>query len=117
MYKSDTKKPTVGNYLMFKLQHEVFKNKEKTITKKIVCSEGQTIKTINNKYFCNKSYLGKTRGISAKGKPIPIIKYDQVIPKNYVFVMGSHPLSFDSRNYGLIEINEHTQYLKPIWRH
>jgi len=78
----------------------VFKKNDITIVKYIVAEEGDSVKIIRNSVFINGKEICKLKP-NANFSPI----MDQIIPTGYVFVMGTHPDSFDSRYewFGLVK--------------
>ena len=79
----------------------VFKKKSMTIVKYIAAEEGDSVKIIRNSVLINGKEICKLKPDS-KFSPI----MDQVISAGCVFVMGTHPDSFDSRYewFGLVKV-------------
>ena len=74
-----------------------------TIVKYIAGEKGDSIKVVENSVLINEKEVCKFKPDS---KLIPI--KDQIINVGYVFVMGTHPDSFDSRYawFGLVKTSD-----------
>ena len=91
----------------------VFKKNGMTIVKYIAAKEGDSVKIIRNSVFINGKEICK---LKPNGKFSPIM--DQIIPAGYVFVMGTHPDSFDSRYewFGLVKKEDIQGKAIGFWR-
>lgn len=70
----------------------------------IGCDEGEVLTVDANKYFyCNGEYLVKAKDLSLKGEMLQHFIFNGKIPEGFMFVMGQHKDSYDSRYFGLLE--------------
>jgi conjugative transfer signal peptidase TraF len=77
-----------------------------------ICSDGSKF-TITS---ADKTKAGAIRPADRQGRPLPAFKYCGVIEKNLLFVgSATDPQSFDSRYFGLVQIQEVIGVAKPLW--
>ncbi len=109
-------KPSKGEYVSFKFQHDLISTKPFLLTKKIACIQGDFLQVKEEVHFyCNDQYLGFAKRSTLDGKPMPIFKWPQgLIPKGKIFVTGKHVDSFDSKYWGFLDVSE-VQRLKVIF--
>lgn len=119
LYLPPKGKPMKGEYVEFV---EVFKSpllkKFKNpvyLIKKVVCTEGDVLRTDGFTFYCNDRFLGVAMGKTPKGKPLKVFEYNGKIPPGYFFVMGTHSYSFDSRYIGLVYESQVTARAIPLW--
>lgn len=98
-----------GDYVLFHFadiaaQYRLDDKRE--MMKIIGCNEGEILSVNADKeYFCNGKYLQvKAKDISLKGEPLKhfVPLADMKVPAGYMFVMGQHKDSLDSRYFGYI---------------
>lgn len=91
----------------------VFKKNNLTIVKYIAAEEGDNVRIIRNTVFINGKEICK---LKPNGMFSPIMC--QIIPAGYVFVMGTHPDSFDSRYqwFGLVKTSKIIGRAIPIMK-
>lgn len=108
--------PRVGDYVLIDppVKNEYTRNK--VLVKKVVCKEGDYIRTVGLDYYCNNVYLGRARTTDSKGKPVEPVLLNQVIGKGYYFVMGETERSYDSRYMGLIPEANIKKFMYPLSR-
>ena len=94
-----------GDYVLFPV-----KGFSAPFIKKITCADGSVLAMQDDGYFCNGEYLG--RAIKKKAQPFV---WNGAIPKDKLFVMGSHADSYDSRYFGFIDRKEVTARVVPIF--
>lgn len=94
--------PKAGDYVLIKPPVENEYTKGKLLVKKVVCSEGDHIRTEGLDFYCNGNYLGRARTADSKGRPVKPVELNQYIGRGYYFVMGEHERSYDSRYFGLV---------------
>lgn len=90
---------------------------EKNLIKQIRCAEGDTLSFKNGEFFCNDLYLCNVIEVTKNNLPLtPMLKENEniIIPHNQYFVMGTHERSYDSRYFGLININMINYKMIPI---
>lgn len=85
----------------FPLDTQYFK-KDTPFAKEVKCESGDILATQGREYFCNSNSIGKARITDSKGIPVKQFTFNGVIPKDFYFVMGDNPNSFDSRYWGLL---------------
>ncbi|WP_267523577.1 S26 family signal peptidase [Campylobacter sp. MG1] len=81
--------------------------KSKQLIKYVKCLENDILKvTSDKKYYCNDEFLGVAKDYDSEGKKLDNFVFNGAIPKNKIFVFGTHEKSYDSRYFGFIDINE-----------
>lgn len=111
-YRSDAA-PQPGDYVLFPFKHPLLDNKALELTKKICCSEGQTLSSQGQQFYCDGQFLGTAKTETLEGEPMPLFNYSGPVPDNHAFVMGSHPDSFDSRYWGFLDLSQSTK-MHPV---
>jgi len=106
-------KPVVHEYVWFPCNHPKLTRPIKSCIKVLRCNEGQLLKTVEAKYWCDDEVLGEARITDMKGFPLKQYRFSGSIPDGKAFVMGESHNSFDSRYLGLIETSKMTR-LSPI---
>jgi len=106
-----------GDYVIFILQSKfINNNKPVEVTKKVGCVENENLEIKYNKhYFCNGKFLGIAKDKSKKGEPVENYKIEGPIQKGYIFVIGDHPDSYDSKYFGPIKKEEIKYIAYPIF--
>jgi conjugal transfer pilin signal peptidase TrbI len=97
-----------GDYVTFTLIHELANHGNGIeVTKKLVCMPGDTLEIKENvNFYCNGNFIGKAYTYSPDiQKELPVFDFQGVIPAHKGFVTGNHPKSFDSRNWGFIDLD------------
>lgn len=97
--------------VMFKLPVDVPKEygfqKGDTFLKVVTCTPGDVIATTEGKWHytfsCNDKIVATAYKYDKLKNKLPHPSIDGVIPEGRYFVTTSHPKSFDSRYYGLID--------------
>lgn len=71
--------------------------------KLVGCNEGDLL-TVDSekKFYCNGEYMVRAKDISLKGEPLQHFVLNGTIPKGFMFVVGEHKDSFDSRYFGFV---------------
>jgi conjugal transfer pilin signal peptidase TrbI len=87
---------------------------DRPFVKQVLCMAGDYLYNIDNDYFCNGSFIGSSKDFSLTGKTLSRFSYRGVIPREKLFVSGSHKDSYDSRYFGFIDISEVCARVKPI---
>jgi len=109
-----------GDYVLFTYRNETIANilgkKSEDMMKIIGCDEGETLTSDENKnFYCNGEYLVKAKDRSLKGVPLRQFVYKGEIPAGFMFVMGHHRDSYDSRYFGLLEKSRVIAKAYPIF--
>ena len=102
-WKSD-KSPVKNDFVYFDFRHPLLPKNFKTLSKKLVCIEGDNLVINDNFIVCNEQkYSIRRNQKTGSGKSIKQFYYDGIVPKNKGIVWGSNVESFDSRYWGFIE--------------
>ncbi len=108
-----------GDYVYFEdaeLARKVGKPEQPNIFKIIRCDEGDVLTVDAGKhFFCNGVFLGVAKDYSLKGEKMQYFAFNGKIPRGYMFVMGEHRDSYDSRYFGLKEKSLVRAILYPIF--
>ena len=108
-----------GDYVFFEdaeLAKAVGKPEHPNIFKIIRCDEGDTMTVdAEKRFFCNGESLGVAKDYSLKGENMQYFAFNGKIPKGFMFVMGEHKDSYDSRYFGLKEKSRVRAKLYPIF--
>jgi signal peptidase I/conjugal transfer pilin signal peptidase TrbI len=67
------------------------------------------------RFFCNGEFLGVAKDYSRKGEKMQFFAFNGKIPRGFMFVMGEHKDSYDSRYFGLKEKSRIRAKLYPIY--
>ena len=105
------------DYVVFPKAHPfLFDGKEKPYVKVVRCLPGQWLKTEPDRTFwCDGEFLGMAATKDSKGRPTPLFSYNGRIPEGRYFVLGEHPMSFDSKYWGFVRRDEITARAKPLF--
>lgn len=82
--------------------------------KKIGCSQGQVLNVIEDIYFCDGKVLGKALKKDMNGNNLDRFIFNGIVPKGELFVIGTHPYSFDSKYFGFIKENDILRKARPF---
>ena len=108
-----------GDYVFFEdaeLARQVGKPEHPNIFKIIRCDEGDTLTVdAGKRFFCNGEFLGVAKDYSVKGQKMQYFEFNGKIPRGFMFVMGEHKDSYDSRYFGLKEKSRVRAKLYPIY--
>lgn len=116
-----------GDYVMFSLLKSKKENDlpEKLIKmieddggysqiKRIGCSAGEKLKTIGNDYYCENKLIAKAKDYSLRGEKLKKFEFSGKIPEGYIFLVGDHADSYDSRYFGLIKVKDIIATVYPL---
>ena len=96
-----------GDYVLFRSRDLIARmgvTKTEEMLKIVGCDEGDLLTvTGEKKFFCNGEYLVRAKDLSLKAVPLRHFVFNGTIPTGYMFVMGQHRDSYDSRYFGLVE--------------
>jgi len=109
---SDLKK---GDYVVFTLHGDRFAKSKDKLIKRIACADGDFLRVIRKKYYCNGFFLGVAKDTTLSGEKLDNFIYGGMMEKDALFVMGEHKDSYDSRYFGLIQKNQVISKAYPIW--
>lgn len=102
-----------GEYLLFHKQLD--RAQTDRLLKKVGCAPGHRLKVKDGEYFCDEKYLGHALTRDSKGTPLPQFIFNGPIPDGTLFMIGSHPRSYDSRYFGFIHADSVLKKAYPIW--
>lgn len=103
IYQIQKTTPKKGDLVIFKIPQ-----KENLLLKRVVATNKDFIEVNKNGVFIN-GILVKNSTIfkfDTKGNPLQNANISKKLQKNEIFVMGDHERSFDSRYFGIININD-----------
>ncbi|MBF4374117.1 S26 family signal peptidase [Vibrio anguillarum] len=81
--------------------------------KSVGCVSGDTLQNRQGSFYCNEKWLGNA--LDSMGDPdLEPFEFSGKIPEGYFFALGTHPSSYDSRYFGLIE-SAKAQPVNPIF--
>ena len=114
-------KVELGDYLVFRhrghsqVQQGLRADHDQMI-KKVSCLPGDQL-TIDeaNHFFCNDRLLGLALEADSKGRPLPLFSFNGTVPADKLFMIGTHPRSYDSKYYGFIDAHEISHQALPLW--
>jgi len=109
-----------GDYLLFPKQLVYVPlqgNQPRTdkLLKKVGCAAGHRLTVNNSEYYCNENYLGRALIQDSQGKRLPQFIFNGLVPPGSLFMVGSHPRSYDSRYFGFIHADSVFKKAYPLW--
>ena len=114
-------KVELGDYLVFRHQglsqvQQGLRADYDQMIKKVGCLPGDQL-TIDeaNHFFCNGRSLGQALEADSKGRPLPLFSFNGTVPADKLFMVGTHPRSYDSKYYGFIDVLEISHQALPLW--
>ncbi|MCG3113363.1 MAG: S26 family signal peptidase [Candidatus Manganitrophus sp. SB1] len=115
--RAPSKEQMVRNaYVLFELNSRYLEGaKTQKTLKQVACSEGDTLTVKEGYYYCNDTYLGQAKDYSLKGEKLPHLEFEGVIPKESLFVFGSHVDSLDSRYFGFVRKEDVIAIAHPVF--
>ena len=104
-----------GSYVLIELYTDVQPDcMPCLISKKVACTEGDTLGINGNEYFCNDEFIGKSKKFSQKGKPTNPYRQAGKLQKGQIFLTGNHKDSYDSKYFGPRKTEDVKAILQPI---
>ena len=103
IYQIQNTTPKKGDLVIFKLSQN-----NKILLKRVVAANGDFVKVDKNGVFINKILVKNSTifKFDTKGNPLQNVNINRKLRTNEIFVMGDHKRSFDSRYFGIININD-----------
>jgi signal peptidase I/conjugal transfer pilin signal peptidase TrbI len=84
--------------------------------KVVGCDEGDLLTVdCQKRFYCKGEYLVQAKEFSLKGEPLRHFVFNGPVPNGFMFVMGQHKDSYDSRYFGLVEKNRIRAKAYPIF--
>lgn len=114
-------KVELDDYLVFRHQglsqvQQGLRADHDQMIKKVCCLPGDHL-TMDaaNHFFCNGRSLGQALEADSKGRPLPQFLFKGQVPAGKLFMVGTHPRSYDSKYYGFIDVHEISHQALPLW--
>lgn len=108
-----------GDYVLFRhkeLSDRMGMKKSEDVMKILGCNEGDLLTVdAEKKFYCNGEYLVRAKDISLKGEPLQHFIFNGSVPKGFMFVMGQHKDSYDSRYFGFVDKSRILAKAYPIF--
>lgn len=82
--------------------------------KRIGCNAGEELKNIGNDYYCENKLIAKAKDYSLGGEKLKKFEYAGKIPEGYIFLVGDHADSYDSRYFGFIKVKDIIATVYPL---
>ncbi len=94
-----------GKYVLFDEPKNPYITDPKTLntTKRVMCEGGDVLVVEGEWFYCNGQFLGVGKHYTLTGLQVKLFTFNGVVPKDSLFVMGTHKDSFDSRYFGFIK--------------
>jgi len=102
-----------GDYLLFHQQLDEAKTDK--LLKKVGCAAVHRLTVNNGEYYCDENYLGHALTQDTQGKRLPQFIFNGLVPPGSLFMVGSHPRSYDSRYFGFIYADSVLKKAYPLW--
>jgi len=114
-------KVELDDYLVFRHQglsqvQQGLRADHDQMIKKVGCLPGDYLNMdAANRFFCNGRPLGQGLEADSKGRPLPMFSFNGLVPADKLFMVGTHPRSYDSKYYGFIDVHEISHQALPLW--
>ena len=114
-------KVELDDYLVFRHQglsqvQQGLRADHDQMIKKVGCLPGdQLTMDAANQFFCNGRPLGQALEADSKGRLLPHFSFNGPVPADKLFMVGTHPRSYDSKYYGFIDVHEISHQALPLW--
>lgn len=83
----------------------------KSVIKQVGCSAGNNLSKQGHLFRCDGMVIAETLEMDGKGNPLPRFTFNGLIPDGYMFLIGDHDRSFDSRYFGLVATTKTTKVI------
>lgn len=83
--------------------------------KRIGCSAGEKLKNIGSDYYCENKLIAKAKDYSLGGERMKRFEFAGIIPEGYIFLIGDHVDSYDSRYFGFIKEKDILATVYPLF--
>lgn len=97
--------PGLGDYARVPVRNKLIEDGEaSTLTKRIACAAGDKLTFDGEAHYCNgvKVDTINVRALD-DGTRMPIFEFNGVVPAGKLYLLGTHPRSFDSRYLGFFD--------------
>ena len=110
-----------GDYLVFRhrdlaqVRQGLGANRERMI-KRVGCRPGEWLQVdAEYRFSCNGRPLGQALATDSQGRPLPQFTHNGPVPAGQLFLVGTHPRSYDSRYFGFVDAHEILHQALPLW--
>ena len=110
-----------GDYLVFRhrdlaqVRQGLGTNRERMI-KRVGCRPGEWLRVdAELRFSCDGSPLGQALTNDSQGRPLPRFTHNGPVPTGQLFLVGTHPRSYDSRYFGFVDAREILHQALPLW--
>ena len=110
-----------GDYLVFRhrdlaqVRQGLNANRERMI-KRVGCRPGEWLQVdAEQRFACDGRLLGKALATDSQGRPLPRFTHNGPVPAGQLFLVGTHPRSYDSRYFGFVAAREILHQALPLW--
>jgi conjugal transfer pilin signal peptidase TrbI len=111
---SDINKDT--EYILFIPPKSKYIESDAKYLKKISCKEGDYLTVKQRDYFCNNKYIGTASEFDGNMNKIEYFEFNGIIQNGKYFVIGSHPLSHDSKYFGFVDKSQILRKAEPLFK-
>ena len=90
-------------------------NRERMI-KRVGCRPGEWLHVdAEHRFSCDGRPLGQALATDSQGRPLPRFIHNGPVPEGQLFLVGTHPRSYDSRYFGFVDAREILHQALPLW--
>ena len=90
-------------------------NRERMI-KRVGCRPGEWLRVdAEHRFTCDGRPLGQALATDSQGRPLPRFIHNGPVPEGQLFLVGTHPRSYDSRYFGFVHAREILHQALPLW--
>ena len=90
-------------------------NRERMI-KRVGCRPGEWLqKDAQHRFACEGRPLGQALATDSQGRPLPRFIHNGPVPAGQLFLVGTHPRSYDSRYFGFVHADDLLHQALPLW--
>ena len=110
-----------GDYLVFRhrdlaqLRQGLGASRERMI-KRVGCRPGEWLHVdAEHRFTCDGRPLGQALATDSQGQSLPRFTHNGPVPTGQLFLVGTHPRSYDSRYFGFVHAREILHQALPLW--
>ena len=110
-----------GDYLVFRhrdlnqVRQGLGTNRERMI-KRVGCRPGEWLRVdAELRFTCDGRPLGQALATDSQGRPLPRFTHNGPVAAGQLFLVGTHPRSYDSRYFGFVDAHEILHQALPLW--
>jgi len=84
--------------------------------KRVGCRPGERLQVdAQHRFTCDGRPLGSALATDSQGRPLPRFTHNGPVPAGQLFLVGTHPRSYDSRYFGFVDAREILHQALPLW--